>query len=176
MIDRLTQLGCLAQSCSFEACDHWDIDSSGRTAEHRAKESFQQILSAESASSGVLEWTLYLQADDDSWLAGVVPAAIAKLKPDYLLQKCRIGVKGTGAGGCKKEQFSMNKHFLRVVCDFESKAVTFFVGDTLDSMTQRSKQELSKLEAMHDVALSVGILPGRAAQVRLVSDPSSNKI
>merc|ERR1712187_485267 len=108
------------------------MGNSGRVANHTARDSFHQLLGVQSASSGLLEWTLHLEGDADCWLAGVVPAAVAKLTPDYLLHKCKVGIKGTGAGGCKKEQFSMNNQFVRVVCDFETKVVAFFVGDSTD--------------------------------------------
>lgn len=155
-----------AELCTFQEAEGWHLHFDRSVAEHVPQAKFYQLVSSQSASSGILEWTLYLDGAADCWFAGVVPEAMAAKKPDFLMQQCKVGVKGTGAGGCKKEQFTMDKQFLRVVCDLDRSEVAFFVGASLDSLTQRSKQSLKQASSMR---LAVGIASLQSGQVRLVS-------
>lgn len=176
-----------AEVCTFQESEGWQLHPDGSVAEHVPQAKFHQLVSFQCASTGILEWTLFLDGAADCWLVGVVPTDIVEKKGDYLLQQCKAGVKGTGAGGCKKEQFTLNKQFLRVICNLDRNDVAFFVGDTLSNLTQRSQQSIKKtgvlkrsisslsqrsrerMKRMASMKLAVGITPSQAGQVRLVS-------
>jgi len=155
------------EQCGFKESTGWQLRNAGSLAEHSPKDKFCQLISSQSASTGILEWTFFLDSGMDCWLAGVVPESMAPTATDYLLHQCKTGVKGTGAGGCKKEQFTMNQLFLRTVCDLDQREVTFFVGTSPNNLMQRSKQSL-KLKQGSSVRLAVGITSSQTGRVHLV--------
>eukprot|EP00927_Polykrikos_kofoidii_P071610 TRINITY_DN6786_c1_g1_i1.p1 TRINITY_DN6786_c1_g1~~TRINITY_DN6786_c1_g1_i1.p1 ORF type:complete len:1717 (-),score=357.88 TRINITY_DN6786_c1_g1_i1:78-5066(-) len=120
------------------------------------------LTSAESGSSGILQWMLHFEDSSDAFEVGVIPAREVE-NSYYLHQTGKCGMRNTDCdGGEHKPAWSMNNKFVHVLCDIEKNKVTFSVGEKKESI-----QEVKVIDLPYNEEVKLAVTGWNETRVRL---------